>query len=142
MTLTVEKPAEANSPAPVRVMVVDDSIVARGFYKRWLDSEPDLEFAASFRGGREAVDNVERINPDIVVLDIEMPVMDGLELTRRIRASKSFPHLAVVAVTSLSGEDSAKRGRDAGVDGYLVKLDREKILGTVESFLQKRNAKP
>ncbi|HOX50966.1 MAG TPA: chemotaxis protein CheW, partial [Fibrobacteria bacterium] len=124
-----------------RILVVDDS----PFYRRQIsgflrESGHVVEEACD---GKEAMEILETSRGiEMVLTDIEMPVMDGLELTRRIRASKSFPHLAVVAVTSLSGEDSAKRGRDAGVDGYLVKLDREKILGTVESFLQKRNAKP
>lgn len=97
---TAEKSPAPNSTVPVRVMVVDDSVVARGFYKRWLDSEPDLEFAASFRSGREAVDHVERINPDIVVLDIEMPDLDGISALPLLLEKK--PGLSVIMASTLT----------------------------------------
>jgi two-component system chemotaxis sensor kinase CheA len=71
----------------------------------------------------------------LVLTDIEMPVMDGLEFVRRIRFSDRFRHLPVVAVTSLSGDDAVARGKAAGVDAYMVKLDREQIIRTVETFL-------
>lgn len=73
---------------------------------------------------------------EMVLTDIEMPVMDGLEFVRRIRASDRFRHLPVVAVTSLSGDDAVARGKAAGVDAYMVKLDREQIVHTVETFLE------
>jgi two-component system chemotaxis response regulator CheB len=63
---------------PLRVMVVDDSAVARGFIRRWLEVEPAIEIVASLRTGREAVDYLDRTNPDVVVLDVEMPDMDGI----------------------------------------------------------------
>ena len=63
---------------PIRVMVVDDSVVIRGLLGRWLDEEPNLAVVASHRNGRLAVDDVLRSNPDVVILDIEMPDMDGL----------------------------------------------------------------
>ena len=62
----------------LRVMLVDDSAVIRGLISRWIESEPDMMVAASLRTGREAVDHVERVNPDVAVLDIEMPELDGI----------------------------------------------------------------
>ena len=59
-------------------MVVDDSVVVRGLVARWLEEEPGIEVVGSLRTGREAVDQLARIQPDVVVLDIEMPVLDGL----------------------------------------------------------------
>ncbi|NWG23878.1 MAG: chemotaxis response regulator protein-glutamate methylesterase [Pseudorhodoplanes sp.] len=81
-------------------MIVDDSVVARGFYKRWIDREPDLEFAASFRSGREAIDHVERIDPDIVVLDIEMPDLDGISALPLLLEKK--PGLGVIMASTLT----------------------------------------
>jgi two-component system chemotaxis response regulator CheB len=62
----------------LRVMVVDDSVVIRGMISRWVDSEPDMIVAASLRTGLDAVNQIERINPDVAVLDIEMPDLDGI----------------------------------------------------------------
>ena len=59
-------------------MIVDDSVVIRGLIGRWLDALPDMDVVARCRNGQDAVEQVARIKPDVVVLDIEMPVMDGL----------------------------------------------------------------
>src|SRR6266851_1793882 len=63
---------------PLRVMVVDDSVVIRGLIARWLGSEPDMVVAASLRTGLDAVNQIERVNPEVAVLDIEMPKLDGI----------------------------------------------------------------
>ena len=62
----------------LRVMVVDDAVVARSLVARWVDNEPDMKVVATLRTGREAVDQVEQADPDVVVLDIEMPDLDGI----------------------------------------------------------------
>ncbi|MGD1887569.1 MAG: response regulator, partial [Cohaesibacteraceae bacterium] len=62
---------------PVRVMVVDDSVVARGVMARWIDEDPALAVVGTFRTGKLAVEGILGANPDVVVLDIEMPDMDG-----------------------------------------------------------------
>ena len=68
----------ADAHQPIRVMVVDDRVVARDLLSRWLKAEPGIEVVAALRTGREAVDQFERHRPDVVLLDIEMPVLDGL----------------------------------------------------------------
>src|SRR4051812_40610637 len=68
----------APAQAPIRVMVVDDSVVVRGLVGRWLAAEADLKVVASLRTGREAVEQLKRADPDVVILDIEMPELDGL----------------------------------------------------------------
>jgi two-component system chemotaxis sensor kinase CheA len=72
---------------------------------------------------------------DLVFTDVEMPTMDGLEMTRRIRADGRFAQLPILAVTSLSGDLAEKKGRDAGLTDYLVKLDREQIVGHCNQYL-------
>ena len=62
---------------PIRVMIVDDAIVVRRLLARWVDAESDLTVAACLRTGREAVEQVETIDPDVVVLDVEMPELTG-----------------------------------------------------------------
>src|SRR5260370_38241124 len=70
-------PASARQQ-PLRVMVVDDSVVIRGLISRWIEAEPDMEVAASLRTGLDAVNQLERVNPSVAGLDIEMPELDGL----------------------------------------------------------------
>ena len=62
----------------IRVMIVDDAVVVRGLFSRWVEAEADLEVVASLRTGREAVNQVERADPDVVVLDVDMPELDGI----------------------------------------------------------------
>jgi two-component system chemotaxis sensor kinase CheA len=71
----------------------------------------------------------------MVFTDVEMPRMDGLEMTRRIRADGRFAKLPILAVTSLSGDSAEKKGRDAGLTEYLVKLDRELIVDRCNQYL-------
>src|SRR6266571_9136524 len=68
----------AREPAPLRVMVVDDAVVVRGLVSRWVTEQPGLAVVASLRTGRQAVDQLERADPDVVVLDIDMPELDGI----------------------------------------------------------------
>src|SRR3984893_17944836 len=70
---------------PLRVMVVDDSVVIRGLIARWIGSEPDMVVAASLRTGLDAVNQLERVNPDVAVLDIEMPDRDGISALPLLR---------------------------------------------------------
>jgi len=72
---------------------------------------------------------------DLVFTDVEMPTMDGLEMTRRIRSDGRFAQLPILAVTSLSGDLAERKGRDAGLTDYLVKLDREQIVDRCNQYL-------
>lgn len=85
---------------PVRVMVVDDSVVVRGLIGRWLDEDPALAVVASHRNGKLAVDDVIRSNPDVVVLDVEMPEMDGITALPLLLKQK--PGLVVVMASTLT----------------------------------------
>ncbi len=81
-------------------MMVDDSAIARGFLRRWLESEPDIEIVAALRTGREAIEHLDRAEPDVVVLDIEMPEMDGI--TALPQLLKKRPGLAVIVASALT----------------------------------------
>jgi two-component system, chemotaxis family, sensor kinase CheA len=74
----------------------------------------------------------------IVVTDIEMPNMNGFELCERIKSDDRFKHLPVIALTSLASDENVQRGRIVGVDEYLIKLDRDKLVMTVTSMLAER----
>ncbi len=85
---------------PLRVMVVDDSAVARGFIRRWLEREPGIEIVASLRTGREALDYLDRADPDVVLLDVAMPDMDGLTALPLLLSRK--PGLAIIMASTLT----------------------------------------
>ena len=102
--MTIAIPAEETvSPlvlGPIRVMVVDDSAVARGLVRRWVEEEPNLEIVASLRTGREAIDYLDRTHPDVVVLDVDMPDMDGISALPLML--KKRPDLAVIMASTLT----------------------------------------
>ncbi len=79
---------------------------------------------------KERVDEI-----DIVVTDLEMPNMDGFELTKRVKSDPKFSHLDVIALTSLASEAHIERGRKVGIDEYEIKLDREKLMKVIRTKL-------
>ncbi len=95
----VDRPS-ATVTDPIRVMVVDDSVVVRGLIGRWIDEDPALAVVASHRNGKLAVDDVARSNPDVVVLDVEMPEMDGITALPLLLKAK--PGLVVVMASTLT----------------------------------------
>lgn len=86
--------------------------------------------------GIEALEVLDREPVQLVLTDIEMPNMDGLELTNRIRQDSRWANLPVIAVTSVAGEAAEKRGLEAGVNEYLIKLDREQIIAKINQYLE------
>jgi two-component system chemotaxis response regulator CheB len=108
-------------PAPIRVVVVDDSAVARGFIARWIKSSDDVELVGVAVNGFEALSLIPSVDPDIVLLDIEMPQMNGLEALPLIRLAA--PRVGVIILTRLmrrTGEIGA-HCRDAGAMDVLAK---------------------
>jgi two-component system chemotaxis response regulator CheB len=76
---------------PIKVMVVDDAVVIRGLLTRWLGEDKALKVVGSHRNGRLAVEDIEKSNPDVVVLDIEMPEMDGMTALPLMLAKEAGP---------------------------------------------------
>ncbi len=72
---------------------------------------------------------------DLVITDLEMPNIDGLELTRKIKQTPHLANLRVIAVTSLASEADQQRGLEAGVDEYQIKLDRDRLIARVQRFV-------
>ncbi|HEX5508488.1 MAG TPA: chemotaxis response regulator protein-glutamate methylesterase [Pseudolabrys sp.] len=105
----------------VRVMIVDDAVVIRGLFARWIEAEPDLEVVASLRTGREAVGQIERVDPDIVLLDIEMPELDGLTALPMLLAKK--PDLTVIMASTLTRRNAeiSLKSLSLGATDYIPK---------------------
>ncbi|HEY8442916.1 MAG TPA: response regulator, partial [Xanthobacteraceae bacterium] len=68
----------ASSPEEIRVMVVDDAVVVRSLFSRWIEETSGLKLVASLRNGREALEQLDNSRPDVIVLDVEMPELDGI----------------------------------------------------------------
>src|SRR6476660_4179583 len=100
---------------PLRVMVVDDSVVIRGLISRWIGAEHDMEVAASLRTGLEAVNQLERVNPDVAVLDIEMRELDGLSALTRRTAEISFKALSLGAADYIPKPESTREASSADI---------------------------
>src|SRR5262245_40771347 len=84
----------------LRVMVVDDAIVVRGLIARWVEAESGLQVVATLRNGREAIEQVERADPDVVILDVDMPDTDGITALPRLLAKKR--DLVVIMASTLT----------------------------------------
>ena len=106
---------------PIRVMVVDDAIVVRRLLTRWIGAEPDMMVAACLRTGREAVDQLERCNPDVVVLDVDMPELDGISaLPLLLKKKRDLVVIMASTLTRRSAEISL-RALSLGAADYVPK---------------------
>jgi two-component system chemotaxis response regulator CheB len=119
---------------PLRVMLVDDSVVIRGMISRWLGSEPDIVVAASLRTGLEAVNQIERINPDIAVLDIEMPELDGISALPLLLAKKR--NLIVIMASTLTRRNAeiSFKALSLGASDYIPKPESTREPTAAETF--------
>lgn len=103
----------------IRVVIADDHGVVRAGLAQLLATFPDVELVGSAANGEEAVSLSAARNPDVVLMDLDMPVLDGIEATRRIRAAQ--PGVTVVVLTSFSDRERILSALDAGAAGYLLK---------------------
>jgi len=119
---------------PLRVMLVDDSVVIRGLISRWIGSEPDMVVAASLRTGRDAVNQLERINPDVAVLDIEMPELDGISALPLLLAKKR--NLIVIMASTLTRRNAeiSFKALSLGASDYIPKPESTRESGAAETF--------
>ena len=102
-------------------MVVDDSVVIRGMISRWIGAEPDMEVAASLRTGLDAVNQIERINPDVAVLDIEMPELDGISALPQLLAKKRNLIIIMASTLTRRNAEISFKALSLGASDYIPK---------------------
>jgi len=103
----------------IRILLADDHAVVRQGFKMILDAQPDMEIVGEAANGREAVDLAEQLRPDVVVMDVAMPELNGIEATRRL--ASSVPHARVVALSMHKDSVYVREILRAGARGYLLK---------------------
>jgi DNA-binding NarL/FixJ family response regulator len=109
-----------------RVLIVDDHAFVRRGVQSILESLPEWELCGQASDGREAIKLVEQLDPDVVLMDVSMPGMDGIQATRAVRATNS--HTKIVLLTLHESVEVLRSGFRAGANGYLLKADAEEEL--------------
>ncbi|HZL42633.1 MAG TPA: response regulator transcription factor [Verrucomicrobiae bacterium] len=122
----------------IRVLLADDHTVVRQGLTALLVAEGDIEIVGEAENGRQAVQLVKKLMPDVVVMDIAMPQLNGLEATRQI--THSMPSTKVVILSSYSDDDYVQQLTEAGASGYLVKQTAANDLLKAIREAQKGNA--
>src|ERR1700694_2063748 len=131
--------ASSSSPAstrqePLRVMVVDDSVVIRGLIARWIASESDMVVAASLRTGLDAVNQIERVNPDVAVLDIEMPDLDGISALPLLLAKKRNLIIIMASTLTRRNAEISFKALSLGASDYIPKPESTREANAAEIF--------
>jgi two-component system chemotaxis response regulator CheB len=136
MSVALASPStrDAARHEPLRVMVVDDSVVIRGLIGRWIEAEADMVVAASLRTGLDAVNQVERVNPDVAVLDIEMPDLDGIAALPLLLAKKR--NLVVIMASTLTRRNAeiSFKALSLGASDYIPKPESTRQPAAAEIF--------
>ena len=107
------------SEGPIKVLCVDDHPLVRKGIASILANEGDMRLVAEAGNGREAVERFRETKPDVTLMDLRMPDMDGVQATQAIR--KEFPEARIIALTSYDGDQDIYRALEAGVRGYMLK---------------------
>lgn len=105
--------------APVRLLIADDHPIVRAGFEGMLAGQPDLEVVGEAENGEEAVTLAQRLRPDVVLMDLRMPVVDGVEATNRIK--EEDPKANILVLTTYDSDADILRAIEAGATGYLLK---------------------
>ena len=134
---TEKKAPENASKASGRILVAEDSNFFREQVKGFIEDEGYAVIEA--KDGLEAWHLLEKqwASISLVVTDIEMPNLDGFGLAEKIKSHERYMHLPVIALTTLAEDDDIARGGKAGIDDYQIKLDREKLMESIDRFMRK-----
>lgn len=105
----------------IRVLVVDDQALVRAGFRMILEAEPDLVVAGEARDGEDAIEQTEACHPDVVLMDVRMPGLDGIEATRHILNGRNRPAAKVIMLTTFDMDEYVHDALRAGASGFLLK---------------------
>jgi two-component system, NarL family, response regulator LiaR len=124
--------ADVTDPAPIRVLIVDDHAVVRMGLKMFFDHQSDIEVVGEAADGSEGVAMARRLEPDVVLMDLLMPTMDGVTAIGRIKAER--PEIEIVTMTSFIEEEKVTAALEAGASGYVLKdAEAEEVAAAVRA---------
>jgi two-component system chemotaxis response regulator CheB len=115
-------------------MIVDDSVVVRGLISRWIAAEPDMVVAASLRTGLDAVNQIERVNPDVAVLDIEMPELDGISALPLLLAKKRNLIIIMASTLTRRNAEISFKALSLGASDYIPKPESTREASAADTF--------
>ncbi|HZY65613.1 MAG TPA: response regulator transcription factor [Rubrobacteraceae bacterium] len=119
-------------PKPLRVLISDDHPLFRDGMRGLLSTQPDIEVAGEATTGEEAIQLAAELEPDVILMDIKMPGVSGIEATRRILANN--PHARILMVTMFEDDASVFTAMRAGARGYVLKdADKDDVLGAIRA---------
>ena len=122
----------------LRILIADDHAVVRAGLRALLESRPGWEVSAEAADGRDAVEKASKLKPQVAILDIGMPLLNGVEAARRIH--KASPHTEILILTMHESDDLVQQVVDAGARGYILKDDADRVLlAAVEALRQHKS---
>jgi DNA-binding NarL/FixJ family response regulator len=116
----------------IRILIADDQTITRSGLQNLLAAQPDLEIVAEARDGQEAIAMAAEFQPDLILMDLRMPAVNGIEATRRIR--RTSPHIHILVLTVFEDDTSVFPAIRAGASGYLLKnTERDELLRAIRT---------
>lgn len=120
---------------PLRILIVDDHAVVRRGIRALLETQPGWEVCGEATTGRDAVEDAKRLQPDIVIMDLSLPQLNGLDAT--VQILKELPRTEILVLTMHHSEELARNVLQAGARGYVLKSDAgDSLIGAVEALRQ------
>lgn len=119
----------------MKILLCDDQAVIRDGLEMLLNLEKDFQVVASAQDGAEAIELAEKKKPDLILMDLKMPIMNGIEATREIK--KKFPHIKILVLTTYDDDEWVFDAIRAGASGYLLKdTSRQKIIEAIRGTME------
>jgi NarL family two-component system response regulator YdfI len=118
--------------APIRILVADDHLIVREGLRLILETDEEMQLIGEAVNGKEAVEFASQLNPDVILMDLRMPVLDGLSAIESIRRQQ--PRIAIVILTNFNEDEMMVKGLSAGAKGFLLKdTDRATLLNSIRA---------
>ena len=132
------KPLPHRSNKPTRIIVVDEHRIVRACLRRLLEAEPDMEVIAEAATGQEVLSQAQELLPEIVIMDVSMPELNGIEATRQLLSIS--PWVKVIALSMHADSQLVLNMLRSGASGYLLKdCSQEELVGAIRTVLNKEN---